>query len=209
MPSVVDICNMALSRIGNSQRINDLSEASIQAEQCSLFYEPSRDFVLRDFSWGFATAYAQLAEVATNPSPMFPYAYAMPTDCLKARQIVNAVFPDGYWPFPQCIERPIIQPIPFKVINGVSGKLLATQVSPATLEYTLKVESPEMFDPIFISALAWKLASNIAPGVARDAGVAQACEAAYQAQIHQASADDLNESAPGAQPESTFITGRN
>lgn len=209
MPSVVDICNMALSRIGNSQRINDLSEASVQAEQCSLFYEASRDFVLRDFAWGFATTYAQLAEVEVNPSPLFPYAYAMPTDCLKARQIVSAVFPDGYWPADVCVERPILPAIPFRVINGGSGKLIVTQASPATLEYSARVESPEMFDPIFVSALAWKLGSNIAPAIAREPNVAQACESAYQAQIAQAIAQDLNESAPGPQPQSSFITGRN
>lgn len=209
MPSVVDICNMALSRIGNSQRIDDLTEASIQAEQCSLFYEASRDFVLRDYAWGFATTYVQLAEVSVNPTPMFLYAYAMPTDCLKARQIVNVVFPDGAWPAINCIERPIIPPIPFRVINGGSGKLVVTQASPATLEYTAKIESPEMFDPIFVSALAWKLASNIAPAIARDANVAQACESAYQAQIASAVAADLNESASGPQADSTFITGRN
>ncbi|MFJ3117824.1 hypothetical protein BK645_09910 [Pseudomonas protegens] len=209
MPSVVDICNMALSRIGNSQRIDDLTEASIQAEQCSLFYEASRDFVLRDFAWGFATTYAQLAEVSINPTPMFPFSYAVPTDCLKARQIVNTTFPEGEWPPCSYVERPIIPPIPFRIINGGSGRLIATQVSPATLEYTARIESPEMFDPIFVSALAWKLASNIAPAIARDANVAQACESAYQAQIASAIAADLNESAPGPQADSSFITGRN
>jgi hypothetical protein len=206
MSSVVDICNMALSRIGNSQRINALDEASIQAEQCSLFYEPSRDFVLTDYPWPFATAYVALAEVASNPNPNFPYSYAMPTDCIKARCIVNSIFPEGYWP--DCIDRPNIPATPFKVINGSSGRLISTIVTPATLEYTLKVTSPELFDAIFISALAWKLGAQIAPAISKDASTAQKCEAAYRAEIAQAAAGALNESSSNYTRESVFITGR-
>ncbi|MGC8073889.1 hypothetical protein ACP3W1_25340, partial [Salmonella enterica] len=72
MSSIVDIANMALSHIGNSERINALDEASAQAEQCSLFFEPCVDEVLRAIPWGFATAFVDLAEVAINPDPEYP-----------------------------------------------------------------------------------------------------------------------------------------
>ncbi len=208
MPSVTDICNMALSRIGNSQRIDDLSEASTQAEQCSLFYEQSRDYVLREYDWGFATAYVQLAQSAVNPSPDYGYAYAMPTDCLKIRRIVNGIFPEGYWPCSDLYYNPRIPEVGYKVVNASSGRYIVTNQSPATLEYTLKVESPELFDPIFVSALAWKLASNIAPAIARDGNIASTCESAYRAQIAEAAAIALNEGVLPRQPESSFITGR-
>lgn len=205
MASVIDICNMALSRIGNSQRINALDEASIQAEQCSLFYEPARDFVLRDFAWSFARAYASLAEVADNPDPGYPYAYAIPTDCLKIRQIVNPAFPAWYGSaFDDCVRRPNVQAIAYRVM----GRTLATTVSPVTLEYTQQVTNPEYFDPMFVSALAWRLGSQIAPAVAKDAGVAQNCEAMYRAEIAQAAAAMLNEGANDYTFESSFITGR-
>lgn len=208
MPSVVDIANMALSRIGNSQRIDALTEASAQAEQCSLFYEPARDMVLRDYPWAFATGFVSLAQVATNPDQQYAYAYSMPTDCLFARRIVNDVFPVGYWPFPDCIERPRIPRIGFQVINGSSGRLIVTSISPASLEYTIKVESPELFDPLFVSALAWKLAAQIAPALAKDAGISQNCEAMYRSEIASAAARMLNEGADDHMPESSFITGR-
>lgn len=208
MPSVVDISNMALSRLGNSQRINALDEASIEAEQCSLFYEPSRDFVLRDYPWGFATAFVSLAQVATNPDPEYAYAYSMPSDCLKARKIVNSVFPEGGWPFPGCIERPNIPATAFRVINGSSGRLISTAVSPATLEYTLQVTSPELFDPMFVSALAWKLAAQVAPALAKDASVATTCEQMYRAEMTQAAAAMLNEGSNSYVRESSFISVR-
>ncbi|SFY21736.1 hypothetical protein [Azotobacter vinelandii] len=209
MSSVVEICNMALSRIGNSDRIDALDEDTAQAEQCSLFYETTRDFVLRDFHWGFATAFVSLAEVSANPDPEYPYAYAMPTDCLKARRIVGNVLPESFWP---CVNegwaRPVIKPIPFRVINGSSNSLIATTVTPATLEYTKKIESSELFDPVFVSAFAWRLAGQIAPSLSSNANIAQTCEAQYQAEIARAAADMLNEGVNDFTRESSFITGR-
>lgn len=209
MSSVIDICNMAIFRIGNSIRIDDLEENSTAARICKQFYESSRDFVLRaDCDWGFATAFAQLAEVAENPNPEYPYAYAVPNDCLQVRRIVNPVLPQGVWSAGTDCQMPEIPPIPFRVINGASQRLISTNISPATLEYTLKVESPEMFDPMFVSALSWHLASEIAGPLAKDAGVASACFAQYKATVLEAAAAALNEGTTQYQRESTFITGR-
>lgn len=208
MASEAAICNMALSRIGNSQRIDSLEEASIQAEQCSLFYEASRDMVLRDFPWSFATAFANLAEVAVNPNPGFAHAYAVPTDCITVRGLVNGIFQEGAWPFICDIDRPNIPRIAYKIVGGSGTRLICTSISPATLEYTAKVTAPELFDPIFVSALAWKLAGQVAPALAKDAGVAQNCEQMYQMEIRTAVTAMLNESANDYRPESSFITGR-
>lgn len=209
MSSVIDICNMALFRIGNGMRIDDLEENSQPARICKQFYESSRDFVLRaDCDWGFATAFAQLAEVADNPNPEYPYAYAVPNDCMRVRRIVNPVFPQGAWPAGMECQMPEIPRTPFRVINGSSQRLISTNVSPATLEYTLKVESPEMFDPIFVSALAWYLASQVAGPLAKDAGIASACAGEYKAEVLVAAAAALNEGTTQYHRESIFITGR-
>lgn len=52
MPSVIEICNLALSAIGQGI-INALDEHSPQAEACSLHYESARDAVLREFPGTF------------------------------------------------------------------------------------------------------------------------------------------------------------
>lgn len=209
MSSVIDICNMALFRIGNGMRIDDLEENSQPARICKQFYEICRDFVLRaDCDWGFATAFAQLAEVADNPNPEYPFAYAVPNDCMRVRRIVNPVFPQGVWPAGMHCQMPELPRIQFRIINGSSQRLISTNVSPATLEYTLKVESPEMFDPVFVSALAWYLASQVAGPLAKDAGIASACAGEYRAEVLVAAAAALNESVTQYQHESIFITGR-
>lgn len=43
MASVIEICNRALSNIGNSRSINSLNEASKEAGQCSLHFDACRD----------------------------------------------------------------------------------------------------------------------------------------------------------------------
>lgn len=206
MSSVIDICNMSLYRIGNSTRIDDLTENSVEAEVLGQFYENCRDFVLRDYDWGFATAFAQLAEVETNPNPEFPYAYAVPNDCIRVRRIVNTVWQAGNWPCDQPL--PEIPRIKFRVINGGSQRLISTSVQPATLEYTVKVESPEMFDPIFVSALAWYLAAQVAAPLAKSDAIVQKCAGMYQMEIAKAAAAALNEGTDTYPRESTFITGR-
>ncbi|MEY8773816.1 hypothetical protein AB9K30_02345 [Klebsiella pneumoniae] len=54
MASVINICNIALARIGNSRTINSLTEKTKEAYTCNLFYESMRDAVLADNDWNFA-----------------------------------------------------------------------------------------------------------------------------------------------------------
>lgn len=209
MTSVVDICNIALSRIGNGQRIDSLDERSAQAEQCGLFYELTRDTVLRDFNWPFSTKFQTLAQVAASPDATGMYNYTLPEDCLFARRLVNDIWPVNYWPYGDlCHDLPQIPPVPFRVVLGDSTRLISTAVTPATLEYTAKIEDANLFDAQFISALSWKLAVEISLTLAKEQSVAQACEQQYQIILAAARAQALNESAPNRMPESSFITGR-
>lgn len=211
MSSVVEIANMALSRIGVSQRIDALDEASLQAEQCATFYEHSRDYVLRaDCDWGFATAYSVLARSDDNPSPEFLYSYAVPTDCMRIRRLVNPDFPivDLPWCYDRVSAELFNRQAQYKVINGSSNRFIATNAESVTLEYTLKIENPELFDPVFVSALAWKLASNIAPGLSRAPGIASSCEGQYQAEILRARTVAMNEGNVRNDFESSYIAVR-
>ena len=86
MASVVQICNIALTRIGQSKLIDSLAERSVAAEMCTLHYEACRDEVLRDFDWPFAEARVALAGIGQPPSN-WTFRYRLPDNCLKARSI--------------------------------------------------------------------------------------------------------------------------
>ena len=88
MPSDVEICNIALSRVAHSQPIASLTEKSKAAELCRMFYGPMRELVLRAFPWPFAESLVALADIGT-PAPGWAYRYRYPSECLKVRNIVD------------------------------------------------------------------------------------------------------------------------
>ena len=63
MSSVIDICNLALSHLGDTATVASIDppEGSAQAEHCSRFYPVARDAMLELFNWKFATRRATLA----------------------------------------------------------------------------------------------------------------------------------------------------
>lgn len=204
--SIVQICNIALSRIGISERINSLGEPGAPAEQCDLFYELCRDQVLSDFDWPFATGFAALAQMATNPDPEFECCYTLPTDCLTVRRVLTPEFNTMNWPGTFYV--PQQAPIKHRVIAGSSSRLLSVNIENAQIEYTKRIEAPGMFSAQFVSALAWKLAESIAPSISRVAGISQACAQAYYNEITRAKTVALNEQDIQQRVESSYITGR-
>ena len=63
MASEVEICNLALSHLGDTATVasSDPPEGSAQAEHCARFYPIARDALLEMQNWKFATRRATLA----------------------------------------------------------------------------------------------------------------------------------------------------
>ena len=57
MSSEIDICNLALARLGDDATVASIDppEGSAQAEQCARFYSIARDTMLEMHDWRFAT----------------------------------------------------------------------------------------------------------------------------------------------------------
>ncbi len=198
MASVVQICNMALTRIGQSQLIASLEEQSLAAELCTLHYADARDNVLRDFDWPFAEARVFLSDIG-SPPVNWSYRYRYPTDCLKARRIA---IPGN--------ENPTAdQRTPYNVVYANGGRAIITNQESAELIYTIRVEDTTYFDPIFVSALAWRLASELAIGLQVRPENFNAAQQQYMFVLSQAQAIALAERQQAPLPESEFITARN
>ena len=82
MASSVDICNLALTKIGH-ESITALTENSKAGRLCNLHYAQMRDAVLRDHTWNFAITRANLALSTTTPEYEFSYQHALPVDLLR------------------------------------------------------------------------------------------------------------------------------
>lgn len=198
MASVVQICNIALSRIGQSSRIDSLSEQSLAAELCTLHYDECRKQVLRDFDWPFAEARVYLADIGSPPQN-WAYRYRYPTDCLKARWIT----------VPGMEKPPADLRPPFKVIHASGGRAIATNQPEAELVYTVDVEDTTYFDPLFTSALAWRLGAELSMGLQARPENYQAANQNYQLELSRAQAVAFEEGEQGPDPESEFVSVRN
>jgi hypothetical protein len=94
MASKTDVCNLALMRMGVSQSLTNVdTDGTREALSCLVVFDKERDFVLRDFPWSRARAYATptLATNFANPANSdWTYAYRYPSDCLFVRRILTS-----------------------------------------------------------------------------------------------------------------------
>ncbi|MFQ6256118.1 hypothetical protein ACLMPK_01215 [Yersinia enterocolitica] len=199
MASEIEICNIALSRIGNSRTINGLNEQSKEAAVCSLHYEPCRDSVLSDFPWNFAMKRVALADLG-NPPPDWMFSYRYPTDCMR---IIEIMVPGIR--FPTNAMRPT-----YEVASDAdgTGKLLLTNQNDAWLRYVGRVTDVNMFDAIFRDALSWRIAAEIAMPLAASGDLGNKAFQMYNNTILSAGSRSMNESQEPVLPDSEFTMAR-
>lgn len=181
--SDVSICNQALGHLGNHSNIQSLDEASAEAKQCKLFYEDTRDEVLRAHHWGFATKYVTMAEHSDTPPAIWEKAYAYPNDCLKARFIVDTS------------SRNANRAIAFQLGLASDGasKLIYTNQDTAVLCYTAEVSDPTVFDDSFANALSYAMAVKLAMPIANSKTLAADMQTLFQSTMASARTLSNNE----------------
>ena len=138
MTSVVQICNLALQKLGASHIVS-LTEDSKGARECNLAYEPVRDAELRAHTWNFAKARVVLAPDSTAPPFGFDYQFTLPSDFLR----LHPVDEETDW-----------------TIEG--NKLLTNDGDTLNLGYIKRVTDPNIFDSTFVEVLAARLAMELA-----------------------------------------------
>jgi hypothetical protein len=176
MTGIVEIVNIALARLGDSP-IQGLTEGSVPANMATVFYEPSRRAVLRDFNWNFALRTARLAKLQ-QPGSGFRYAFSLPADCLRVVSLLGST------------ERGTG---PGFVVR--SGNLL-TDKEDAEIEYIYDCQDPALFDDKFIEALSYKLASELAMPVKGSPELMGNYMNVYQAFVEQAATLSSEERRP-------------
>ena len=199
MASVIEICNIALSRLGSSRTINSLTEKSKEAGLCDLHFESARLEVLADFEWNFAIKRVALADTGSAPND-WQYAYRYPTDCLR---ITDIMVPGMRNP----AERMRIEYQVGSDADG-TGRLIYTDQENAWLRYVSDITDPNMFDPLFRSALAWKLASELGMSLSSSPNLVQNALTMYSQIIRSAGSHSMNESQEPVEPQSEFTSAR-
>jgi len=91
---LIDICNLALSSIGDSGQITSLDDGSEQAALCKKFLPEARDSLLQMRQWGFAMRRKQLVAIQRpemNIYQHFNSCYVLPKDALNAFRVLPPV----------------------------------------------------------------------------------------------------------------------
>ena len=222
MASEVDICNLALSRLGDSATIASInpSDGSAQADHSGRFYPIARDSMLEMHSWGFATKRVALAVLA-NTWPEWTYAYAAPNDALN---LLAVLAPDATNDYSVGIPLAasyygtvntgtgIYTPQEFAAEVDANGNdVIYTNQIDATLRYTGRITDTTKFSPLFTDALGWLLASYLAgPILKGDSGMSASrnCMAAFNQVMGKATTSDANQQRNTIKQSVSWMAGR-
>ena len=197
MSSEVDICNLALSHLGDSATVASLDppEGSAQAEHCARFYPIARDALLELFEWNFATKRRVPAEVVNNWA-QWDHAYARPADCLKVIAVQDpSATDDTAYSYNGLITRLVPQPYACETDDN-GAQIILTDQATALCRYVARVTDTTKFSPTFTVALSWYLASMLAgPVLKGDLAVTETrrCEDMARVWIEKAKATDVQQ----------------
>lgn len=153
MASSIDICNLALSHLGQNPNIAtiDPPDTSEHSQVMARFYPMARDTLLERNAWSFAVKRAALNQLTNNDRDTWDYAYQLPSDFLRPL----ALLPDGATDDDQHYE------------FTIEGTTLYTNLDDAQLRYIAKVTDTTKWSPLFVHALSWLLASFAAGSIIR------------------------------------------
>ncbi len=156
--SNTSICNQALGKLGSKRinNFNDGTESSPQAIQCRLHFDPTRDALIRSYSWRFARARTVLSQDTEDPSgDEWDNQFILPTDFLAMRSIYEGRFSDENFRS-----------------YALEGQRLLTNDDTMEIRYVKKVTDASKFDPLFVKVLVLLLADEfIGPLAGGDARI--------------------------------------
>jgi hypothetical protein len=151
---------MALSHIGSEARVSSISppDGSVEAGHCATFYHVARTEMLEPGNWAFTLKRVALAQV-TNPSTAWAYAYAKPSNCLRALRILRPSISVTVFNQDQVDahidDRDTAQ-------FDVEGEVILCNEPDAVLVYVQDVTDSTKFPGSFTSAFSYLLSSYLA-----------------------------------------------
>ncbi|HBF39775.1 MAG TPA: hypothetical protein DDW50_20985 [Firmicutes bacterium] len=196
MASVVDICNLALSRLGEKS-ISSIDEAGA-AEKCKIEFNPTKEAILRDYDWSFARRIEALAPVDGETFFGWDYVYVYPKSCEAIRKIFNeATYNSDELP-------------PYEVVssNVSSKKLILCNLDSAYIRYTANITDTTIFDASFVDAFSWKLGANLAKPLTGNASLSTDLMNTYLRVIDKASVNNASEGYQTQKQTSSLLKAR-
>jgi hypothetical protein len=187
--STVSIANRALQKLG-AKRISSLTQDHPNARSMNAAFEQVRNAELRRYVWSFAIKRASIAADATDETILNTWKrYSLPNDFIRLIRDDESGFHVDW------------------KIEGLY--ILSSTASPLKIKYVAKIEDPAYYDPLFIEALAAKLALECAVEI-KDASVTDfsKIEDSYKTAISEARMLGAIEKPAEEFPEDSWLAAR-
>lgn len=185
MPSVVDICNKGLDKVGHGP-ITSLDDGTKAANLCKRNWSTIRDQVLRDHPWNFAVKRAILAPSVTAPAWGFTASFPLPATCLRLLEVRD--MSTGEY--------------------EVEGKAILSNETALYIRYIDQITDPNTFDALFIDAAACRLAFELCESLTQSNTKKNALWEEYQDSLTRAMRVDGQENPPAPFEEDEWIAVR-
>ncbi len=148
MTAKIEIVNMALGYLG-VENISDIDENTAQARRARLFYDVTRDSLLRGFAWTFALKQWSCPAVKNAPAfKTYAFGCQKPVDCLRFLHTAD--------PSIEC---------------ELAGKYIYSNINPTDIIGVRRIENESELDSVFIEVFALKLAVQMSIVLSDDKGL--------------------------------------
>lgn len=189
MATEVEICNLALSRLGDRATLSSIDppEGSAQADHCAQWWPIARDVALESHDWNFTIVRAAPPALEISVDGWL-YSYPKPNDALKVIKVI----------LPEQVDWRLAEPLEFGIEAEelTAMEIIVTNYPDIVLVYQQRVRDAQRYPPTFASALAWLVASYLAGSIIKgDAGrkASQNAYAAWQLEMARAAKLDANQ----------------
>ena len=161
MISKLDICNNALSLVGQGTHIESLDEQSRESLSCNRLFDVTIERALDKFDWSFASKDELIDDKSlldTVIAPPFRNAYSLPEDCRRVNSIHHVQLNQQYSRYVNPNKT-----LPYKLKNHNSKLILCTDAdAPFVIQYQCSGVPLELLPPTFIEAVEYLLAGYLA-----------------------------------------------
>jgi hypothetical protein len=202
------ICNLALLRLGNSQPIASIDDPSAPARACKAVWDSCIQTMLRERPWPFAVRQVQLAVVGEGLVSDWLYSYRYPSGYINVHRLIEVQDDGDTAVIYTTQETSLKESQPFELGSDASGRLIHTDCSNAYAFGTVNITDTNLFDPLFTSALAWFIASEICMTVTKSRELINMTRSMYYETVSTAFAASANEPKPREDRDADMIAAR-
>lgn len=147
--SIEQICSAGLAMLGQNP-ISDIEGTNPHAVLCKSIYYVTRDGLLSQYNWRFATKRVALAYSTTVPDYEYAYQYPLPSDCFRVQATHDRT-----------------------ITYVIESENLLTNYDEVYIKYTRRVDESGYLDPLFVELLAARIALKLAMPILKKASAVQ------------------------------------